>query len=114
MDSVSKKFVEEFLMAHGFEYDGIMDGKDVWVNDEGVIVQLATGHGRIDLERFESIATDQVGIPYWEFDYVLGQNGYPTKKIQQREETKETREQEQPVEKPEEPTGEELRAEGDV
>jgi hypothetical protein len=74
-DSYAKSTVEKFLTAHNCDPLGVRNGYDVWIKDDIVIIQLPTGFGRIDLEIFEVIAVDQIGLSEWEFDYWLGQNG---------------------------------------
>ena len=71
-DTVSKRVVEEFLRHKVGEPDLEEFGRTIWIMDDGTVIQLKNGFDRIDVEIFEIIAVEQVGISPWEFDYILG------------------------------------------
>jgi hypothetical protein len=73
MDSYSRALVDKFLKEKGCENFGTEGDKIIWVKDDVLVIQIPS-KGRIDYDEFEFIATEQLGIGYWEFDYWLGEN----------------------------------------
>lgn len=74
MDTFARSVVEKFLREKGcVPYGSKINGVIAWIKDDAVIIQLPVT-GRIDSDQFEFIATEQLDVGAWEYDYWLGQN----------------------------------------
>lgn len=73
MDIARAKIID-LLKNKDCQEFGVVDGREVWVSQEGAVIRLPSGN-RIDIEIVEIVA-DQLNMGSWEFDYWLGEIGF--------------------------------------
>lgn len=71
----SKTKVQKFLSY--YKCDKIVDDRndrEIWMAPDGVTLIQLPRTGSIPWEAFQTIATEQLQLSAWEFDYWIGQN----------------------------------------